>query len=83
VVSDVTSLEHFRRHQELNSVPYNLIIPRQIFSPFFTVAVYMPMPTAPIQVFHASAQNVFAFPYAPASSFQKEPPKWKWKNHET
>jgi hypothetical protein len=43
----------------------------------------MSMPTAPIPVFHASAQNVFAFPYAPVSSFQKEPPKWKWKNHET
>jgi hypothetical protein len=32
VASDPTSLENFRRHQELNRVP---IIPRQIFSPFY------------------------------------------------
>ncbi len=78
VVSDVTSLERFRRHQELDHVP---IIPRQIVSPFLTAAAFMPpMPTAPIPVFQASAQHVFAFPYAyaPASSFQKEP-KRKWE----
>jgi hypothetical protein len=81
VASDPTSLENFRKHQELNR-PMMPIIPRQIF---------YSMPTAaPIPVFHASAQNVFAFPYhpyhyvpAPAAVMPKEPKKRKYKNHET
>jgi hypothetical protein len=82
VASDPTSLENFRRHQELNRIP---IIPRQIFPPPF-----FGMPTAaPIPVFqHAPAQNIFAFPYhyvpAPAAMFPKEPPKKrKYKIRET
>jgi hypothetical protein len=75
VVSDVTSLERFRRHQELNRVP---IIPRQILSPspFLTAAAFMPPPpTTPIPAFQAS----FLYAYAPAC-FQKEL-KRKWKNN--
>jgi hypothetical protein len=78
VVSDATSLEHFRRHQELNHVP---IIPRQIFSPFLTAAAALmpspPMPTTPIPAFQPS----FLYTFAPACSFQKEL-KRKWKNNE-
>jgi hypothetical protein len=82
LASDATCLEYFRRHQELNRVPpCILIIPWQtIFSPFFVGSSAF-MPTAPILVFHAPAQNVFGFPYVP--TFQKEQPKRKYKNHET
>jgi hypothetical protein len=83
VASDPTSLENFRKHQELNRIqimPRIPIIPRQIF-PF-----YGSMPIAAcIPVFNTSAQNVFAFPYvpAPAVMFPKEQPKKrKYKNHE-
>jgi hypothetical protein len=77
VVSDVTSLEHFRRHQEVYHIP---IIPRQIFSPFFTAAAFMPpppMPPTPIPTFQASFPNT----YAPACSFVKKEPRRKWKNN--
>jgi hypothetical protein len=35
----------------------------------------------PTPMSHASAPNVFAFPYAAPSNLQKEPPKQKWKNN--
>jgi hypothetical protein len=82
VVLDVTSLERFRRHQELNPIP---IILRQIFSPFYSAAAFMPpppMPTAPM--FQPSFQPSFpSFPYTYyAPSFVKKEPKRKWKNNE-
>jgi hypothetical protein len=77
VVSDVTSLERFRRHQELNRTRTVPIIPRQIFSPFY------PPATIPVPVFHASAQYAFpAFPYHYVPVVN-EPKKRKYKNHET
>jgi hypothetical protein len=83
VASDPTSLEKFRKHQELKRIPILLhipIIPQQIF-PF-----YASMPTvARIPVFNTSAQNVFAFPYVPAPAImlpKEQPKKRKYKSHE-